>query len=208
MRTSNTVVLTALVLTSLAGCVSTALVDQWKDPAYNGPPAHKLLVVGVQHDQGRRRVWEDAMVAALGRRGVQSEPSYLVFPDKAPKPEDLNSMASRDNFDGVVATHFVRERQHIESYPMGGFGPGWGWGGWGPGWGWGWEPWDSPTYIDTSYRTDYQTDVYTVDADGGKLIWTGVTRSVDVNSSRNVTDEISRVLVPKLQHDRILAGGK
>lgn len=208
MRTSSAVVITALVMSSLSGCVATSLVDQWKDPTYAGPPVHKVLVVGVQHDQGRRRVWEDAMVTALGKRGVQGEPSYQVFPDKAPKPEDLNSMATRDHFDGVIATHFVKERQHIDSYPVGGWGPGWGWGGYGRGWGWGWDPWDSPGYIETTYRTDYQTDVYTVDGDGGKLIWTGVTRSVDANSSTSVTDQISRVLVPRLVRDGIFAGGK
>ena len=208
MRTSSAVVLPFLLMSLLSGCVSTSLVDQWKDPGYAGPPVHKVLVVGVQRDQGRRRVWEDAMVSALGRRGVQAEPSYQVFPDKAPKPEDLSSMAARDHFDGVVATHFVKERQHIDSYPVGGWGPGWAGGGWGPGWGWGWEPWDSPGYIQTEYRTDYQTDVYTVDGDGGKLIWTAVTRSVDASSSRHVTEEISHVLVPKLVHDGILSGGK
>jgi hypothetical protein len=208
LRPSCAVVFTALLISSLGGCVSTTLVDQWKDQKFAGPPVHKLLVVGVQRDQGRRRVWEDAMVAALGRRGIEGESSYQVFPDKAPKPEDLNSMAARDHFDGVVATHFVRERQHIDSYPVGGWGPGWGMGGWGPGWGWGWEPWDSPGYIETTYRTDFQTDVYSVDADGGKLVWTGVTRSTDANSTGHVTDEISRVLVPKLVSDGILAGAR
>jgi hypothetical protein len=207
MRTFNAIVLTALLASSLGGCVSTSLVDQWKDPTFTGPAVHKVLVVGVQRDQGRRRVWEDAMVAALGHRGIQGEPSYTVFPDKAPKPDELTSMAARDHFDGVVATHFVRERQHIDSYPVGGWGPGWGWGGWGPGWGWGWEPWDNQGYVETTYRTDYQTDVYSVDADGGKLIWTGVTRSVDASSSRSVTEEISHVLVPRLVRDGIFVGG-
>jgi hypothetical protein len=48
------------------------------------PALHKVLVVGVQKDQGRRRVWEDGMVAALTHEGVQATPSYQVFPDKAP----------------------------------------------------------------------------------------------------------------------------
>jgi len=49
----------------------------------------------------------------------------------------------------------------------------------------------APGYVETEYRADYQTDVFTVDAAGGKLIWTGITRSVDLSSTQRTTDEIS-----------------
>ena len=55
-----------------------------------------------------------------------------------------------------------------------------------------------PGYVETDYRADYQTDVFTVAPDGGKLIWTGITRSVDLSSTQRTTDQISRVLVPDL----------
>jgi hypothetical protein len=201
MRTSTFVLLTLSVLLALTGCVSTSLIDRWKDPAYAGPVLHKVLVVGVQKDQGQRRVWEDSMVAALGRRGVQAEASYQVFPDKAPGPDELTSIATRDAFDGVAATHFVTGSQR--TYVTEGYPPGWGWRNyWGPWWG---SPF-GPEYVETDYRADYQTDVFTVDPTGGKLIWSGVTRSLDPNSMRSITDEISQVLVPELIKDGILAG--
>ena len=59
--------------------------------------------------------------------------------------------------------------------------------------------------METEYRADYQTDIFTVDAGGGKLIWTGITRSVDLSSTQRTTDEISRVLVPELIKQGILA---
>lgn len=199
MRTSAFALLTLGALLTLNACVSTSLIDRWKDPAYAGP-LHKILVVGVQQDQGRRRVWEDGMVLALGRRGVQAEASYQVFPDKTPGADELDRVASRDGFDGVAATHFVAASRR--SYLTGAYPPGWGWrhywGYWGPPYG--------PGYVETDYRTDYQTDVFTVDATGGKLIWSGVTRSLDPGSTRSVTDEISHVLVPELVKDGILAG--
>ncbi len=51
-------VVTVLLLLGLSGCISTALIERWKDPSFSGPPLHKVLVVGVQRDEGRRRVWE------------------------------------------------------------------------------------------------------------------------------------------------------
>ena len=81
----------------------------------------------------------------------------------------------------------------------------------GVGFGWRWRYfgyWDAvydPGYVETEYRADYQTDVFTVDPAGGKLIWTGITRSVDLSSTLRTTDEISRVLVPELSKQGILA---
>jgi hypothetical protein len=202
MRISIATLLTTALMLALSACVSTTLLEQWKDPAYSGPALHKVLVVSIQRDQGRRRLWEDAMVAALARRGVQAEPSYGAFPDQAPTPDQLKTIATRDGFDGVAATHFVgaSRRTYVEAYPA------WGWG-WGWGWPWGWGPYGAG-YVESDYRADFQTDVYTVDASGGKLIWSGVTRSIDQTSTKGVTDDISRVLVPQLVKEGILTGNR
>jgi hypothetical protein len=60
--------------------------------------------------------------------------------------------------------------------------------------------------VDSDSLSDYQTDVYTIDATGGKLIWTAVTRSIDPSSAKNVTEGISHVLVPQLAKEGILTG--
>ncbi len=187
----------------LSGCISTSLVERWKDPAYQGPPLHKVLVVGVQRDSGRRRLWEDGMVAALAHQGVQATASYALYPSKPPTAEELSTAATQNGFDGVMASHFVAASQSSYWVPD---GPGLGWG-----WGWGygfWDPFYGPGYVETESRADYQTDVFTVDAAGGKLIWTGITRSVDLSSMHSVTTEISRALVPELIREGILGGRK
>jgi hypothetical protein len=189
------------LLLGLSGCVNTSLIDRWKDPGFSGPPLHKVLVVGVQKDQGRRRVWEDGMVAALNHEGVQATPSYVVFPDKAPSADQLTSTASHEGFDAVMATHFVSASRRNYWMPgYAGVGFGWRWRYYGY-----WDAVYGPGYVETEYRADYQTDIFTVDAGGGKLIWTGITRSVDLSSTQRTTDEISRVLVPELTKQGILA---
>jgi hypothetical protein len=201
-KLSRAVLAVALVAAGLTACVSTSLIDRWKDPAYNGPPLHKVLVVGVQKDEGRRRLWEDGMVAALMHQGIQASASWVVFPDKAPSADELTATASHDGFDGVLASHFVGASQR--NYWMPGYadvGFGWRWRYFGY-----WDTVYGPGYVETENRADYQTDVFTVDAAGGKLIWTGITRSVDLSTTHSITDEISRVLVPALTKERILAG--
>ena len=85
MRTStlSRALLGIALLAGLSACVSTSLIDRWKDPGFSGPTLHKALVVGVQKDQGRRRVWEDGMVSALTHEGVQATPSNLSPPETA-----------------------------------------------------------------------------------------------------------------------------
>lgn len=192
--------LTALLLIGLSGCISTSLIEHWKDPGFSGPALHKVLVVGIQRDAGRRRLWESSMVAALMRQHIAATPSYQYFPDQAPTAAQLAATASREGFDGVLATHFVGASR--QTYGYAGFGPRWGWG-----WGWRgyWGPY-GPGYLESDYRTDFQTDVFTV-SNGGRLVWSGVTRSVDLSSSSATTDQISRVLVPDLVQQGILAPG-
>lgn len=195
------VLLLALALT-LTACVSTSIIDRWRDPSYSGPPLHKVLVVGVQKDEGRRRLWEDAMVAALVRQGVQASASWQVFPSKAPTADELAATASRDGFDGVMASHFVAASQRLYWMPgYAGVGFGWRWRYYGY-----WGAVYDPGFVETEDRADFQTDVFTVDANGGKLIWTGITRSIDLSTTHSITDEMSRVLVPELQREGILAG--
>jgi len=186
----------------LGSCVSTSLIERWRDSTYNGPPLHRLLIVGAQRDDGRRRIWEDGMVAALIRHGVQATASYLLFPNKAPNAEELASTAAREGFDGVLASLFVSAS--LRNYWMPGYA--------GLGYGWRWRYygyWDSMYgrgYVETDRQTDFQTDVFTIDRNGGKLIWSGLTRSIDVDSTRGITEQISHVLVPVLIKQGLIAG--
>jgi hypothetical protein len=184
----------------LAGCLSTSLVERWRDPGFTGPALHHVLVVGVQRDAGRRRIWESSMVAALARQHIAATASFEIFAERAPNAEQLGSAAAARGFDGVLATHFVAARE--QTYWMSGdAGVGFGWrrryfGYWDAAYG--------PGYVEPTVQSDFQTDVFTV-AGGGRLIWTGTTRSVDLTSIGATTDQISRVLVPELVHAGVLA---
>ncbi len=148
------------------------------------------------------------MVAALARQGMPARASYQLYPDKAPTADELAATATREGFDGVLATHFVEASRAVYA----GAGPWYPYGG--PYWGLGWRAryygyWDyayGPGYIDVERRADYQTDVFAIDAAGGAIIWSGITRSVDLSSTAAVTDQISRVLVAELDREGILAG--
>jgi len=199
-RRAVTAALVSSVLLSLSACASTRVVDRWRDPNFQGPPLHSVLVVGLQQDQGQRRSWEDAAVAALLSLGVEATPSYQVLSGPAPKPDQLSSTAARGGVDAVMATHLVTTRSQpywISGNPGLGFGSRWRY----------FDYWDATRgtgYVQPQYQADYQTDLFTVGPNGGKLIWTGTTRSLDQSSLQGSTEQITRALVPALQRAGIL----
>jgi hypothetical protein len=75
---SATLALTAVAV--LAGCASTRLETEWRDPQYTGPPlvGNKVLVVCRVPDETLRRVCEDQWAMQLGTRGVTALRSYSL----------------------------------------------------------------------------------------------------------------------------------
>jgi hypothetical protein len=202
-RAVTAALLSALLL-SLSACASTQVVDRWRDPSFQGPPLHSVLVVGLQQDQGQRRSWEDSTVAALLSLGVAATPSYQILSGPAPKPDQLSSTAARGGFDAVMATHLVTTRSQpywISGNPGLGFGSRWRY----------FDYWDATRgtgYVQPQSQSDYRTDLFTVGPNGGKLIWTGTTRSLDRSSIQAATEQICRALVPALQQAGILSRQK
>jgi hypothetical protein len=161
---------------------------------------HKVLVVDLQQDQGRRRLWEDAMASSLMRLGVAATPSYQAFNNQAPNPDQLAAAGTRQGFNAVIATHFVAAGS--SQYWMPG-NAGLGFGSRSSYFDY-WDATYGPGFVQPQQHVDYQSEVFTVGPNGGKLIWTGTSRSLDSGSTESATDQISRTLVPALQQAGIL----
>jgi hypothetical protein len=88
----------------LSGCGSTQLVDIWKDPAYTTGPLSKIMVIAMQPDGVRRRIWEDAFVSEFQKKDkfTTAVPSYTMFPDRVPDTLAMQEKLKEQNFDGVL----------------------------------------------------------------------------------------------------------
>jgi hypothetical protein len=63
------------------------------------------------------------------------------------------------------------QKQILNTYYDGAWGPGWGWG-WGPRWGWGWgRPGWATTYVDTYLEATTVVDL--IDVTSEKMVWRG-----------------------------------
>lgn len=79
----------AVAVVALAGCTGTRLEDVWRDPDFDATPLHSVVVVSQRPDAAQRRLWEDAVAAALGNAGVRAVPSYQDWPDGPPSRQQL-----------------------------------------------------------------------------------------------------------------------
>jgi len=189
---------TVVAMVALAACTTTSLVNMWKDP--NGPrePLNRVLVVTLRKSPATRRLWEDGFVASLKRHGVNATPSYQLFPGAAPDTVALADAVRSRGFDGLLLAHEVsasNETRYVPGYlsaePVTYL-----------------SPWTghyyafyarvyAPGYLETDRVVRYETEVYDA-REGGRLVWSGTTESVNPASAEAVNKEIAHAVVPEL----------
>jgi hypothetical protein len=96
-------------LALLAGCATSQLVEQKRNPDYVGKPFKSVMVVAVTADDLIRRTFEDRMVALLGQRGIKGIPAYAAVGSRGQVEEaDLRQAIARSGAEGVLVTRVTR----------------------------------------------------------------------------------------------------
>jgi uncharacterized membrane protein YgcG len=97
----------ALAVT-LAGCATTEMTTQWKDPNFTGGSLRgkKVLVVCQGRDDTMRRICEDQWVTRLGAQGVPGVQSYSIpnFPPSGVANPDQMKSAAKTSGAIAIAT--------------------------------------------------------------------------------------------------------
>ena len=198
-------ILVAQAALSLSGCgASSSLVNMWRDPTFSQTPMTKVFVIAVKRDPAQRRIWEDGFVGELAKRGVTAAPSYRFFSNELPDTQQVTDVVQREGFDGVLVTHRLPTATnsyyvpgYVSTMPRTRY-----------------DPWSGtyytyyrrvyePGYTETERIVRYQTDVWST-GEGGKMVWTGTSESIDPSSGQDVNREISALIVPELARAGIL----
>jgi hypothetical protein len=163
-----------------------------------------VYVIAMRKDPTRRRLAEDAFVAGLAQSGVESKQSYRDFPDAVPDTLQIQTSFGQGAFDGIIAvsalepttqTTYVRGYVTTTSYVR-------------------WNPFFQrymvyyrniyqPGYVETSQIVRHQVDVWTP-TNGGTLVWTGVSESVDPASLNAINQGMVNRVIPELQKQGFL----
>jgi len=180
---------------ALAGCAAITVTNQWRDPAFTGPPATNFVVVGIARNAATRRVFEDTFANDLRAAGVQAQPAYTQIEDGSNSVK-LTDLVQRSHADAVLTTRVQRVQQKVDVTPgtyYGGYGAFYGWYG---------GAWASAPMVSQYEVVTLETNVW--NPNSGKLIWAATTERVASSDIPKVTSELANVLIPRMRADGVL----
>ncbi|MBC8042798.1 MAG: hypothetical protein IAF08_05060 [Rhizobacter sp.] len=188
-----------LLLTMLSsGCTATRLTDVWRDTSYNSGTLKNVLVIAIKKDQTRRRVWEEAFVAALSKEGVTATASYKLFPNAMPDTNEVRATVRQNGYDGVVVTNRLSQEirqtyvpSSVQVVPVVRYS-------------WFYNTYytanryvETPGYTENEKIVRYETHVWEAKEDG-RLIWSAVSETPDPSSAQAFSTDLTAAIVPEL----------
>jgi hypothetical protein len=185
--------LIALVLACSTRAVDTAATTSaWQGPDAGGGTTKKVVVLARGLPPPSRHALEDHLVSALGERGVRAEPSYELFPDDYPKPEDTRARALESGAEWIVVTELERlsDRRTAPGSP-----PIY------------WRDHFSQlhAWLDGVLVTDddilFETTIW--DAETGRMLWSAWTRTRNPFSTRDFAPRLTRSLAKEWTLDGV-----
>jgi len=185
-----------LLTLTLAACATTSVMNQWKDPAWRGPPATNFVVVGIARNEATRRVFEDTFVADLRAAGVQAQPAYTQIEAGENGKVKLTDLVRASGADAVLTTRVQRVQQKLN------VSPGYYYGGYGGFYGWYGGAWASAPTVSQYEVVTLETNVW--DPKSGTLIWAATTERVASPDIPKVTTQLAQALIPRMRADHIL----
>jgi hypothetical protein len=193
------------VLILAAGCASTTLQSEWRDPGYTGGAFRKIFVIGLSaRDVTARRVFEDVMASKLMAVGVQAVPEWQYLKGEGQASEGVMSAAvDSTGADGVLMARLVAIDKQISINPVVVPGPGYGWYGPYAGWYSGWYAYPQVTQYNIVYVETTLFDTRTK-----RLVWSGTSQTVDPASVQQEAPGFADTIIGALQKAGLLPAAK
>ena len=116
MTSWKTGLLGLLIAGLVAACATTKVTNVWYEKGH--PPVRKVLVLGVSENDRDRRLFEDALVQALRKDGVDAEAAHRVIPaNTKPTKQLLIEAVRKHGYDAVMITRVVGVDEKSYYYP-------------------------------------------------------------------------------------------
>jgi len=207
MRLVGLAVLAAAALALSACATSTALNAQWVNPqAGSRLPVKSVMVMGINRDSTARRIYEDAMVAELGARGVKAVQSYKTIPGDGPAEQQaIQSAVAGVGADAVLISRTVSVSNEVRVTPGLVAGPPWGFG-WPGFYGYYHGFWSAAYAVPPSVYTvqNVLVDTRLFDAKEYVLLWSGSSTTVPTGSMQQTIQDFAKVIGATLAKDKVV----
>ena len=196
-----------LAIPALLAASSPKLLVSWRNPNYSGGSFKNVLVLTINGKAENRAEFEDVLVAAIARPGVQATQSYVFLPRPDVTPIDINDLKAvvRDQkFDGIVVARLTKREQKTtyvpgEFYtPLPYYGTFYGY------YGAVYPIVYSPGYLQKENNAQVETNFYSTAKPDGELVWTGTTNTFDAKAPMKVIKQLVKVVVKELETQNVI----
>ena len=177
----------------IISCAGTDVTQKQVDDAYKEKPVSDILVIAITGNEHNRRSFEKKFVAYLKSVGVDavaSEESIPMPPDLDLKKEMILSAVNQYENDAVIITQLIGKEAR-DVYNRGGVTR------------MGYFSYSrNPGYSSTSTTVRLETNLY--DAKTGKLIWSGMSKTLSKDSTDHIMNDVIKAVITKLKQNKLI----
>ena len=169
-----------------------------------GPPK-KILVLAVAADPITRAAYEDVIAGELSLRGATAVASHLSFPELPKERGPFEARLQSEGFDAVTVSRLVGSDSKVKvqeghtSYDTTYQGSDW-WGGY-------WYTYEKvfvPGYLKTETRVRARTDLWRTSGQGGRLVWSGTSETLDPRTAAQAAREVGVAVAKALAKAKLI----
>ena len=177
----------------IISCAGTDVTQKQVDDAYKEKPVSDILVIAITGNEHNRRSFEKKFVAYLKSVGVDavaSEESIPMPPDLDLKKETILNAVNQYENDAVIITQLIGKEAR-DVYNRGGVTR------------MGYFSYSrNPGYSSTSTTVRLETNLY--DAKTGKLIWSGMSKTLSKDSTDHIMNDVIKAEITKLKQNKLI----
>jgi hypothetical protein len=198
----------AVALLVLSSCTGTKMVQTWRDPQYQARPVNRIFIACFMPSDAARVTFENTLAQALLDKGFLSATSTGVFEYGTVDKEMAVQFVRENKVDLVIVQRMMKETElaympgtvqsTVPNSPFWGSSSAW-YGAYGYG-----GTAYTPGYMEEDTTVKTETTVYSTATDPEKLVWSGVSSTVNVRSAGNAAQSLQAELVTDLLKAGIL----
>jgi hypothetical protein len=198
----------ALIIPLVLSATSPKLLLSWRNPNYSGAQFKNILVLALNGKSEGRLEFEDLLVAAIAKPGIQATQSYvfLARPDATPIDiNDLKTVIREHKFDAIVVARLTKRETKTTYVPGQVYTPVPYYGTFYGYYGAVYPVVYSPGYLQKENIAQVETNLYSTAKPDGELVWTGTTNAFNAHSPMKVIKKLVEVVIKELEKQNVIA---
>ncbi len=207
MRKQSVLLVAFLAIPLALAASSPKLLLSWKNPNYSEGHFTNILVLALNGKAENRAEFEDELVTAIARPGIQATQSYVFLPRPNVTPinmNDLKAVIKEQKFDAIIVARLTKAVDKTTYVPGQVYNPYPYYGSLAAYYGAVSPLVYSPGYMEKVKLAQVETNFYSTAKPDGELVWTGTTNTFDGSSPMKVIKGLVEVVIKGLEKEKVI----